>query len=84
MIAHWRSKLCSIKDLAQRYNISYQLAHKLTRDFKKNPDFLVQLRCKEQMRDEKVEAISKEVNKMVENRTPVWSSLIVGSLVKQN
>ena len=82
MIAHWRSKLCSIKDLAQRYNISYQLAYKLTRDFKKNPDFLVQLRCKEQMRDEKVEAISKEVNKMVENRTPVWSSYIVGSLVK--
>ena len=54
--------MCSVKDLAQRYNISYVLAHQLTKEFKSDPDCLVRLRCKEQIREEKVKAISDEVD----------------------
>lgn len=61
ILAHWKSKLCSVKDLAQRYKISYALAHQLTKDFKRDPDYLVRLRCKEQIHEEKVQAISDEV-----------------------
>jgi hypothetical protein len=46
--------LCSIKDLAQSFNISYALAAQLTKEFKVDPDRLVQMRYKEKMREEKV------------------------------
>jgi hypothetical protein len=62
MIAHWRSKLCSIKDLAQSFNISYVLAHQLIKEYKRDPERLVRMRCKEQIREEKVKAVSDEVD----------------------
>ena len=50
IIASWKTNKCSMKDLRTRFKIKATLAHHITKEFRRDPDFLNRQLVKEQLR----------------------------------
>ena len=50
IIASWKTTKCSMRDLAARFKIKATLVHRITKEYRRDPDFLSRQLAKEQLR----------------------------------
>jgi hypothetical protein len=63
-VAYWKTHKPTIRDLARHFGIKLTSAYNLIAAFKKDEDFLVKKRWKEEMKLERDSAIKKTVERM--------------------
>ena len=74
IIAAWKTTKCSMRDLAARFKIKATLAHRLTKEYRRDPDFLSRQLAKEQLQMEKEAAIIAAVESLQDSRRDIWTA----------
>ncbi len=83
MVAYWKTHKPTIKDLARHFAIKLTSAYNLIAAFKKDEDFLVKKRWKEERRQEQDAAIKQAVERMQADGRNIWNAEQVQAMVAQ-
>jgi transposase len=83
VVAYWKTHKPTIKDLARHFAIKLTSAYNLIAAFKKDEDFLVKKRWKEERRQEQDAAIKQAVERMQADGRNIWNAEQVQAMVAQ-
>ena len=61
IISHWQAHSPTMAELGSKFRVSRVLAQKIIYDYKANPGFLLKLRAKEQVYEERVDKVRETV-----------------------
>ena len=61
-------------DLTARFKIKATLAHRITKEYRRDPDFLGRLLAKEQLQLEKEAAIVAAVESLQDGKSDIWTA----------
>ena len=84
IIAAWKTTQCSMRDLASRFKIKATLAHRITKAYRRDPEFLSRLLAKEQLQSGKEAAIVAAVEGLQDGRRDIWTAQQVMELVEKD
>ena len=73
IIVHWKTYEPSKRDLARRFRIKTTLAFRITREYKKNPEYLAEVMLREQLLEEKRNAIEATVLNLQAAKRNIWT-----------
>ena len=74
IIAFWKTTKCNMRDLAARFKVKVTLAHRITKEYRRDPDFLGRLLAKEQLQLEKEAAIVAAVESLQDGKSDIWTA----------
>ena len=60
-------------ELGVRFDVSRVLANRIIDDYRFKPGFLVKVRAKEQIYEERIERVTETVRNLIEQKSQVWS-----------
>ena len=60
-------------ELGVRFDVSRVLANRIIDDYRFKPSFLVKVRAKEQIYEERIERVTETVQNLIEQKSQVWS-----------
>ena len=68
IISHWQVCKPSIAELGRKFEISRVLAGHIIRDYRKNPGFILKVRAREQIYQERAETVKETVQNIFKQK----------------
>ena len=73
IVTFWRAHKPTMNYLAAQFNISSVLAQRIIMKYKRDPSMLARKCCKEEIKKEKISAVSRTVQDLVDGKKNIWS-----------